>query len=196
MAPRRIGHGVFCSLAVSMLRARVALFLGTFYFWRSSNLSLHLSRLATIQFSFSQASEPSLFLWTRPLSSPPQSRDWIPSTQQTGNFLLVPDHGLALSGWEPGQKIKCGGFISTNLRGMYSWTSRFLFIAWNSWSLSNRVRSAVTGAKVPTSIPRVHNSIPTGSDVCSDEGSLLHHWQSDSESLVTHSCSVSWFHQP
>lgn len=182
MAPRRIGHGAFRSLAVSVLWARAALFRGMFYFWCSGNLSLRLSRLATIQFSFSQASESSLFLWTWPVYSPPQSRDWIPSTQQTGKFLIMPGHGLAPNGWEPGQKFKGGGFISTNLRGMYSWASRLLFITWNAWSLSNRVRSAVTGAKVPTSTLRGHNNIPTGSDEYSDEGSLLHRWQSDSES--------------
>lgn len=57
-----------------------------------------------------------------------QWQDWIPSTQQTGKFLIMPDHRLALSGWEPGQKIKCWGFISINLRGMYRWTEKFLFI--------------------------------------------------------------------
>lgn len=65
--------------------------------------------------------------------------------------LIMPDYRLVPNGWEPGQKIKCWGFISTDLRGMYRWASQFLFIDWNSWSYSNRFRSA---AKVSTSILR------------------------------------------
>lgn len=105
---------------------------------------------------------------------PPRWQDWITSTQQTGKFLIMPDHGLVLNSWEPGQKIKCWGFISTDLRGMYRWASQFLFNDWNSWSHSNRFRLAVSVTKVSTSILHGHNCIPTGSNENSNERFLLH----------------------
>lgn len=145
---------------------RVALFPRTFYplaFSVASNAILHFTTThchsATLQ-NFS------CFLGSCLHTCSPfyhkQCLDWITSTRQTGKFLIMPDHRLVLSSWEPGQKIKGWGFISTNLREMYRWTGQFLFIDWNPWSHLDRFKLTVSVTKGFSIILSMHNSILVG----------------------------------
>lgn len=191
----------FYSLAILQAPSqRVALFSGTFYPLACSVTSDTILHIATTQCHSAKLQNFSCFpgscLCTRSPLYHKQWQDWITSTQQTGKFLIMPDHRLALSGWEPGQKIKCWGLISTNLREMYRWTGQFLFIDWNPWSHSNMFKLAISEAKGITIVLSMRSSIPIGKNEFFGKDFLPYFLVIWIRALDNHSWSVSQFHQP